>query len=266
MEPFLTFIHLTDTHLGPTSGYSYHEQNPARCLERLVDVINALPQPPDFALHTGDLSDDRSAESYAVAQDILDRLRVPLYLVNGNHDDRALLRRCLDAPPHPTGDPAAPLDYAFEIKGERFLALDAHTDAVPDPLGQLSDDQLAWARSEAQPDGPPLTVLLHYPLFPMGSPWLDENMLLVNGAALHAALLPARDRLRGVFFGHLHRSCQIVRDGIRYTGAGSAVAQYAWQPWDDRPQVDPDFAPAYNVVQYFEDQVIVMQRAFARPE
>jgi Icc protein len=265
MKPMLTFIHITDTHLGPQRDFHLHGLNAARHLERLVTLINELREPPDFAVHTGDLANDRRAESYAIAQDILAALQVPVYLVNGNHDDRALLRATLDAPLHPSGDPAAPLDYTFEVKGERFLVIDGHSDAVPDPLGQLSPEQLVWLRDEAQRSSAPLTVFLHYPPFPIGSLWFDENMPLVNGEALHAVLCTVRDRLRGVFFGHAHHSYQIERDGITYTCAASGLMQYAWRPWDERPQVDLDSPPAYNVVRYFPDQVVVQGYTFPRP-
>lgn len=266
MPPMLTFVHLTDSHLGPTQDADFYGYNPYCHLERVIALINAFPRQPDFVVHTGDLSNDRSAESYALAADLLGRLRAPVYLVSGNHDDRALMRNILGAPPHPGGDPAAPLDYAFEVKGERFIVLDAyHQDDVPPPQGHLRPDQLDRVRAEAAPDGPPLTVLLHFPLFEMGSPWFDANMLIDNGAALHAALIPARGRLRGVFHGHLHYSVQIVRDGITYTSTGGTVSQYQWWPWTERPQVDHDAPPGYNVVDYWPGSVQVHQHAFTRP-
>ncbi len=264
MQPHLTFVQITDSHLGPTRDFSYYGHQPYRTLARAIDLINAMPQPPDFVVHTGDLSNDRSAESYELAAELLGRLRVPLYLVNGNHDDRALLRKMLDAPHAPDGDPDAPLDYVFEVKGERFLVLDGWSPEVRDPLGKLSAAQLARVRAETEANGPSLTVLLHYPPFPMGSPWLDQHMPLVNGEELHAALRPAHARLRGVFCGHLHRSSQITRAGITYFCGPSTVAGYTWRPWEHTPALDPDYPPAYSVVHYFDGQVVVHQYTFAR--
>jgi len=264
-QPHLTFIQISDTHLGPDRDWDFYGQNPRRHLEQLVCLIKTFPQAPDFVIHTGDVSTDKSAESYEIAQAILADLNVPLYLVCGNHDDRALLRTYFDAPHAPDGDPGAPLDYSFEVKGERFIVVDGTNAAVREPLGLLRDEQLAWVRSEAQPDGPPLTVFLHYPPFTIGSTWYDENMPLVNGVELHRALLPARDRLRGVFFGHAHHSYQIVRDGITYTCAPSSVSGYAWRPWDATPEVDHAALPGYNVVHVFADQVVVHGYTFERP-
>ena len=263
MQPILTFVQITDSHLGPTPDYELYPGYPTLpCLVKVVDLINAFPQPPDFVVHTGDLSQDRSAASYDLAAGVMGRLKVPVFYVNGNHDDRALLRTYVDVPGHPSGDPDAPVEYTFECKGERFLVLDAYDPSVLQPAGYMNDDRLAFVQSEAAPDGPPLTVLMHYPPFLMGSPWLDERMLILNGDDLHRALLSARERLRGVFFGHLHRNCQIVRDGIAYVCAGSTVVGYGWRPWDEQPRVDPDFPPSYTVVQLFDGYTITHQYTF----
>lgn len=256
----LTFFQISDTHLT-AGGAPVHGADSERLLRAFVAHANALPHQPAFVLHTGDLANDRELDSYERAQAILDGLRAPLVLVNGNHDDPALLRKFFGLPFEATARAAGPLDYHFTLAGEQFLVLDANNPAVRDPLGQLSAAQLEYVRAVATPDGPPLTVCLHYPPFPMGSPWLDDNMLLVNGDDLHAALLPARDRLRAVFFGHLHRSAQIMRDGILYVSAPSLAFAYLWHSWQDAPMHDPASPPAYNVVRYHDGRVSVQQYA-----
>lgn len=259
----LTFIHISDTHFCD-DGTLFYGIQPEAYVERFVALVNGFPQLPDFVLHTGDIANDGGAAAYARMAALSAELRVPIYWVNGNHDDRVLVRKYLNAPSDPTGDPDAPLDYTFEVRGEQFAVLDGVHPDVEDPLGKLRPAQLERVRALCAADGPPLTVILHYPLFKMGSPWLDDHMILVNGADLHAALLPARDRLRGVFIGHMHRSCQIVRNGITYTSVASLASGYTWRPWDERPAPDTDYPPGYNVVQYDGDQVIVQQYALPR--
>jgi 3',5'-cyclic AMP phosphodiesterase CpdA len=265
MQPHLTFVQISDTHIGASAAYRYHGLDPARHLEQAVAAINAFAQPPAFVLHTGDLSTDRSPESYALAARLLGALRVPLYVVMGNHDDRALLRRHFDVPPSRLPGAGAPLDYTFEVQGEWFVVLDGWDPDVADPLGKLSAEQLSWLGEQAAPDGPPLTVAIHYPLLEMGSPWLDAHMILTNGAALHEALLPARQRLRAVLGGHLHRPSQIVREGITYLSGPSTVLHYAWTPWESLPTVDAETAPGYNLLQYFDGYTVARVQSFARP-
>ena len=256
-KPTLTFVHITDSHIGDSPDFMLHGKPTLAALQRIVDTINHMPQRPDFVLHTGDVSNDASPESYKSAAEVLSQLEVPLYFVAGNHDSTVFLREKLGAAPHISGRLDAPMDYQFRVGDELFVVLDAHSAAVRDPLGRVSDDQLAALKTMCVPEGPPLTVLLHYMPFRTSSPWLDENMILVNGDALHEALLPARDRLRGVFFGHLHRNCQISRDGIMYVCAPSTCLQYGWRAWDKEPRADSSSVPGYNLVQYFSDYVVV---------
>ena len=262
MKPLLSFVQFSDTHIGPSRDYARYDHPSLPSLERLIDTLNDLPEPPEFLIHTGDISHNQSPESYELAAEVLARFQMPIYYVNGNHDLPGMVRQYLHAPDHASGDPAAPLDYTFEVKGERFLVLDGQNPDVPDPSGLLRDSQLDYAREVVASGDGPLTVLLHYVPFRMASPWLDEHMILRNGDALHAILKPARDRLRGVFFGHLHRSCQIHRDGIAYTCGPSTFVQYGWRPWDVEPAVDHDYPPSYNFIQYFSDRVIVNQYTF----
>jgi hypothetical protein len=157
------------------------------------------------------------------------------------------------------------LCYRFEIKGCRFLVLDGRAPDHLDPHGLLSEEQLEIVRQEATPEGPPLTVFVHFPVWPLHSPWMDANMLILNGDRLHEALLPARKRLRGVFHGHVHQSMQTTRDGITYTAVPSTYSQFSAWPTDLHATLDPVYPPAFNVVTLLPQQTIVHQHVFARP-
>ena len=56
-------------------------------LERCVHKILALPRLPDAVVATGDLTDHGSVEEYELLAELLAPLRMPVYLVVGNHDD-----------------------------------------------------------------------------------------------------------------------------------------------------------------------------------
>lgn len=261
MNPLLTFVHISDTHIGPKPDFTKYDRSPFAHLVALVDVINAMPVQPDFIVHTGDLSHDRSPESYEVAAPLFARFNPPVYYVNGNHDEAGMLRKYMGAPANSDSySNVARLVYTFDVKGEHFLVLDSL--GMVDPQGHIDEAQLAWLRAQCTPDGPPLTVFIHHPLFPLHAPWANANMLVDNGEAVHAALLPARERLRGVFGGHLHRSCQYARDGIIYTSVGSSFVQFGWPSADEHPLVDEGHPPTYNVVRCFEGYVLVTQQVF----
>jgi hypothetical protein len=87
----------------------------------------------------------------------------------------------------------------------------------------------------------------------------------LNGEAFHQALLPARDRLRGVFFGHVHQPMQMMRDGIVYVSTASTFSQFAAWPEALEPGLDPDYLPGYNFIHLLPQQTIVHHHTFARP-
>lgn len=262
----LYFVHVSDTHIGPTPGYSLHGHVALPYAQRLVDVINDLPVTPDFVVHTGDVVTDPHPDSYALAAEILTRLRVPIYYVNGNHDARHDIRKYLPmGPKEPLGDDPGELSYAFEQKGYRFLVIDARGPKAIDPRGQLSSRQMEIIRQETQPEGPPLVIFLHYPALPLDSPWMDANMLITNGDEFHQALLPARRRIRAVFHGHVHRSMQTIKDGIVYVAVSSSLSQLKAWPTDEIAKPEPQAPPGFNFVQLLPEQTIIHQHTFPRP-
>src|SRR5690606_23035104 len=76
-EGVITFVHLTDTHIGnPTS---------AEDLRRSVQDINANDA-IQFVIISGDITEFGSDEEIALARQILDSLNIPWYIIPGNHD------------------------------------------------------------------------------------------------------------------------------------------------------------------------------------
>ena len=259
------FIHLSDTHFGPTPEYARQGHRSHPYARHVVEMINRLPVRPDFVMHTGDVTTHPTPEAYALAAEVFSALEVPIYYATGNHDTSADIHRYLTMGPKEDCQPdTGTLSYTFSVRGHRFLVLDARGPDAIDPRGLLSPQQLDVLRAEATPDGPPLTVFTHYPAVRLNSPWMDANMLIYNGEAMHQALLPARGRLRGVFFGHIHNSTQIFRDGILYCAVASTFAGFTTWPNEEMIKADHDAMPAFNFVQLLPDQTIVQQRPFAR--
>jgi 3',5'-cyclic-AMP phosphodiesterase len=260
------FVHISDSHIGSTAGYSRHGFRPLPAAQRLVEIINQLPQRPDFVIHTGDVVTDPDPAAYRLAARTFARLQVPVYYVNGNHDQAAAIGRYLPMGPlTAAGDDPDRLSYIFEVKGYQFLVLDARGPHEIDPHGHLPESQLALVAACARPAGPPLSVFVHFPIWPLNSPWMDDNMLILNGLELHEALRPAAGRLRGVFHGHVHQSMQTVVDGIQYISVASCFAQFAAWPQDLDVCMDPGQPPGYNFVHLLPEQTIVHQHTIARP-
>jgi Icc protein len=261
------FLHISDTHLQGDVNHVHYGHPTYASLKQLVATINALPYSFDFILHSGDVVDDEQPESYANAKAILAELRAPVHYIVGNHDNARLLQQTMVG----IESPAARYDYAFELGGVQFVALDSTT-LHEQPGGELTDTQLDWLRGYCQTDGLPLAVFIHHLPLPLGVPWLDEviampsAMIISNHQAFRDVLRPAAKRLRGVFFGHIHRSSQSLEDGILYSSAPSTFGQLKTWPEMRSAAPAPEEAPGYCLVTIDATRTVVQQYTFARPD
>lgn len=258
--PPLYFVHISDSHIGPARTFELYGQNAFDNATRVVQVINTLPVKPDFVIHTGDIAAYPNDEAYKIAASVFSKLHVPVYFVTGNHD---LSRKIHEFMPSSERDDHFVdenlLAYSFERKGFRCVTLDARGPDEIDPAGLLGDPQFEFLDEVILRDTMPLVLFVHFPALPVDSQWFDESMLIRNGDALHNKLVPVRERIRGVFSGHVHRGMQIVKDGILYSSVASLVGQFNAWPYDAKPQSDPEHPPCFNFVTIIGNQTIVKE-------
>jgi len=79
-----SFVQISDSHMGFNKP-----ANPdvVATLQAAVDKINALPQTPEFLLHTGDISHLSKAEQFDNVNQILKRAKArDVFFVPGEHD------------------------------------------------------------------------------------------------------------------------------------------------------------------------------------
>lgn len=260
LNPLLTFVHITDTHISPDPDYGRDEtrHSTQEGAQALVTQINALPFKVDFVLHTGDVVYDPEIDPYHTARDILGQIKYPVYYTAGNHDHAAELQRILLG----CGEILAPFHYEFEVNGVQGIVLDSNGPAKV-PRGYMTDAQLTWLQSKLlKTDQRPLIVAIHHHVLPVGAPWLDEYMRITNGETLHQVLLQAKDRIRGVFFGHVHQDISMYRDGILYTSALSSWGQYYAWPGQVDTVPDKSAQPGFSVVSLTSEQTYIRRWNF----
>ncbi len=233
----LEVIHLSDTHFGPDRSHAIRGANACDRAEALVAAVNALPFEPDFVVHTGDVANDPDPSAYALAAEVLSRLKAPVYYATGNHDDVPMMRAALAFGPLEPLVPEEEGRLCYRIAGaagERveFFVMDGKVPPAEGPHGHLSDGQIA-AVLDRITGTKPVAVFLHFPLTPIGSKWIDARLLVDNGAAFQKALAEkAGDRLRGIFSGHLHRGLALYRDGVLQSGVSSPSCEFTAGPDD----------------------------------
>jgi 3',5'-cyclic-AMP phosphodiesterase len=170
--------------------------------ERACQVAAAFAPRPDVVIITGDLTECGLEAEYGNLVAILARtLKMPVYVIPGNHDRRANLRTALSHLPGVTSDPEY-VQYAVEDHAVRLVMLDT---LVPGAShGLLSADQLAWLDQtlSAQPSKPTL-VGMHHPPFITGLPHMDKIALL--NQQKFTAVIARHRQVQRIVCGHHHR-------------------------------------------------------------
>jgi len=159
----LSFVQISDSHIGFNK-----EANPdvKSTLEAAVARINAMPEPPAFLLHTGDITHLSKPEEFDTAGSILDTVKTGArFFVPGEHDvlvdnGKPYLERYGK---QTKGDGW----FSFDQKGVHFVGLVNVMNLKPGGLGVLGEAQLEWLEKDlkSKSASTPIVVFAHVPLW-----------------------------------------------------------------------------------------------------
>jgi hypothetical protein len=209
-----SFVQISDSHIGFAKA-----ANPdvAGTLKLAIDKIDALPAPPDFLLHTGDITQNAKASEFDTAAQLLRGSRTSsIHYVPGEHDtasdDGALYLQRFGQGTLGTGW------YSFDHKGVHFLAL--NNSRQVDALGALGPDQLAWIKQDlaALSASTPIVVFAHIPLWMVYPGW---GWGTKDGAEALSYL--RRFGSVTVLNGHIHQVVQKVEGNVSFHTATSTA-------------------------------------------
>ncbi|HET7508400.1 MAG TPA: phosphodiesterase [Solirubrobacterales bacterium] len=222
MKPVL-LAQLSDLHIGA----AWEGVDPRPRLEQVIEAVRALPNPVDAVVVSGDLTADGGDEDTLAARRLLDRLEVPVYVLPGNHDRRAALRRAFELP----GEGDEPIDYSVEVGELRLVVVDS---IVPgEDRGAFEPAQLRRLDKELgrEPQRPTL-LAMHHPPLTTGLPEWDAINLAPSEREALAEVVARHPQLRAIVGGHLHR---IVASALAGCPVLSVPSTYL--------QMLPDFMP-----------------------
>ena len=163
----LHFVQISDSHIGFNKPAN---TDVVGTLQATIDKINALPEEPDFLIHTGDLSHtSKPAEFDALDQVLKGAKPKQFFFVPGEHDTslddgKEYLQRY--------GKNAKGLGwYSFDHKDVHFVGLS--NVAVLEGLGKLGPEQIQWLEADlkTQPSSRPVVVFAHIPLWSVYPEW-----------------------------------------------------------------------------------------------
>jgi len=218
----LHFVQISDSHMGFNKP-----ANPdvAGTLQATIDKINALPQEPDFIIHTGDLSHTSKAGEYDTLDQVLKSAKPKqVFFVPGEHDTsiddgkQYLERYGKDAKGRGW--------YSFNHKDVHFVGL--CNVAALEGLGKLGTDQLEWLEADlkTQPASRPVVVFAHIPLWSVYPEW-------GWGTEDSAQALGYLKRFGSVTVlnGHIHQVMQKTEGNVMFhTAMSTAFPQAAPAP------------------------------------
>lgn len=153
MSVDLTFAQFTDSHLFADKKQLHYG---AAVYQNLVEVLLQIKQMPelDFAIFTGDLTQDHTESSYQNFVDaIIDsQLAIPIYWLAGNHDDIAYMNRFLAN---------APFNKSKHIETENWqvILLDSKSET---PAGEVSTAQLNKLQQLIDPEKCQILMMHHH--------------------------------------------------------------------------------------------------------
>lgn len=210
------FVQISDSHIG------FHKPaNPdvAATFRETIARINALPQAPDFILHTGDLTQLSETKEFDDLQQMLKDCKTKqVFFVPGEHDimsdNGARYLERFGKGTQGTGW------YSFDQKGVHFIGLVNVATVKEGGLGVLGPDQLDWLQKDlaALKKSTPVVVFAHIPLWSVYPQW---GWGTDDGARALEMLKPFGSVT--VLNGHIHQAMQKIEGNITFHTARSTA-------------------------------------------
>ncbi len=216
----LSFVQISDSHMGFNKP-----ANPdvVGTLKAAVDKINALPDPPDFILHTGDITHLSTPEQFDIVDQILKSTNKEVFFVPGEHDvlndDGAMFRERYAKNSKGGGW------YSFDKNGAHFIGLVNVMNLKAGGLGNLGHEQLEWLEDDlrAVKHSTPIVVFAHIPLWTVYPQWgwgTDDGEQALSYLKKFGSVT--------VLNGHIHQTMQKVEGNITFhTACSTAFPQPA---------------------------------------
>jgi 3',5'-cyclic-AMP phosphodiesterase len=217
----LSFVQISDSHMGFNKA-----ANPdvVGTMKTAIDKINGLSAPPEFILHTGDISHLSKPEEFDTVDQILQGAPTKdVFFVPGEHDmlnddGKQYLER------YGKGTKGAGWQ-SFDHKHVHFIGLVNVLNLKAGGLGTLGQEQLEWMQADVKhlKHSTPIVVFAHIPLWSVYPEWgwgTEDSAQALSYLKKFGSVT--------VLNGHIHQIMQKVEGNVTFhTAASTAFPQPA---------------------------------------
>jgi Icc protein len=199
----------------------------------------------DLLVLTGDLVNQRRAETYARLRDAVSGWTDKLRVLPGNHDDREMVRAAF-------GDRLLPgsasLNFVATLGAFRLIGLD--TLRPWRVHGYLGEAQLAWLEQELARSATPTLLFMHHPPIRVGTWWLDKDLLRDHEQLRRVV---QKGPVRAIFTGHVHQESTGDFAGAQVFTTPSTA--YQFKPRSLMPASRFQGPPTFRVIDLGDERV-----------
>ncbi len=209
-----SFVQISDSHVGFKGEAN---KDATATLQQAIARINALPTPPAFVIHTGDLTHGQKPGAFDTVTQLLKEVKTDKVLyVPGEHDvfvdgGKEFLGR------YANGGPGW---QSFDYRGVHFVGLVNVLKYKGERIGALGAEQIAWLKQDLSglSASTPVVVYAHVPLWAVYPAWgwTTED-------AQQATALLTRFGSVTVLNGHIHQVLQKVEGTVTFHSAMSTA-------------------------------------------
>lgn len=212
----LSFVQISDSHIGFSKEAN---KDVLSTLQAAIDKINALPTPPAFILHTGDLSHLSKPEEFDALDQLLKSAGTErIFYVPGEHDvltdnGAIYLER------YGKGTKGAGWQ-SFDVQGVHFTGLVNVLNLKAGGLGNLGREQLEWLEDDVKDlsSSTPIVVFAHIPLWTVYPEWgwgTDDSEQALSYLRRFGSVT--------VLNGHIHQTLQKIEGNVHFHTAMSTA-------------------------------------------
>jgi len=202
---------ITDTHIKRRGRLAYgNVLDTSTCLKNVVKHCNEFNPTIDLVFVTGDLTDSGQLEEYEEFNKILGDLKVPWFVIPGNHDNKQILMNFFDEHKY------LPRNQKFcnyVIDKYPFVLIGLDTTVSGENYGEFCIERLQWLDINLKRYlSKPILLFMHHPPFVTGIDGMDNQNL--KNSSRFFEILRSYPQVKHIACGHVHRASETVIDGV----------------------------------------------------